>query len=60
MFRHSFIYLGGIFLDMGIHEVDYLCWLVGEKPKSVIAFASANSHMAESFKNIGINMSPTL
>ncbi|XP_062618712.1 myo-inositol 2-dehydrogenase-like isoform X1 [Saccostrea cucullata] len=32
-----------IFLDMAIHDIDYICWLVGEKPLSVCAFGSISS-----------------
>lgn len=34
---------GGIFLDMAIHDIDYVCWLVGERPSSVCAFGSISS-----------------
>lgn len=33
----------GIFLDMAIHDIDYVCWLVGERPSSVCAFGSISS-----------------
>ncbi|XP_061162544.1 myo-inositol 2-dehydrogenase-like isoform X2 [Saccostrea echinata] len=35
-----------IFLDMAIHDIDYICWLVGEKPSSVCAFGSISSDNA--------------
>ncbi|XP_071510428.1 inositol 2-dehydrogenase-like [Diadema antillarum] len=28
---------GGIYLDSGIHEVDIVCWIVGEAPETVFA-----------------------
>lgn len=46
-----FILLGRIFLDMAIHDIDYICWLVGEKPSSVCAFGSISSDNAELYKS---------
>ncbi|XP_022338565.2 myo-inositol 2-dehydrogenase-like [Crassostrea virginica] len=40
-----------IFLDMAIHDIDYICWLVGEKPSSVCAFGSISSDNAELYKS---------
>ncbi|XP_033761922.1 uncharacterized oxidoreductase YrbE-like [Pecten maximus] len=44
---------GGIFLDMGIHDIDYVCWLAGGKPNSVMATAVRSSEKAKSYKSIG-------
>ncbi|XP_021339864.1 uncharacterized protein LOC110441088, partial [Mizuhopecten yessoensis] len=44
---------GGIFLDMGIHDIDYVCWLAGEKPNSVNATAVRSSDNAEAYKSMG-------
>lgn len=51
MYNCSFV--GGIFLDMGIHGIDYTCWLVGEKPCSVMAYGSTTSGEAEGYKELG-------
>lgn len=39
-----------IFLDMAIHDIDYICWLVGERPSSVCAFGSISSDNAELYQ----------
>lgn len=36
---------------MAIHDIDYICWLVGEKPSSVCAFGSISSDNAELYKS---------
>lgn len=42
--------VGRIFLDMAIHDIDYICWLVGERPSSVCAFGSISSDNAELYQ----------
>lgn len=39
-----------IFLDMAIHDIDYICWLVGEKPSSVCAFGSISSDNSDLYQ----------
>ncbi|XP_060081806.1 inositol 2-dehydrogenase-like [Ylistrum balloti] len=48
--KHS---TGGIFLDMGIHDIDYVCWLAGEKPNSLMATVTRSSEKAETYKSLG-------
>ncbi|GFR32466.1 myo-inositol 2-dehydrogenase [Trichonephila clavata] len=33
---------GGIFHDCAVHDIDYICWLLGEYPCSVSSFAHAH------------------
>lgn len=42
--------VGRIFLDMAIHDIDYICWLVGGRPSSVCAFGSISSDNAELYQ----------
>ncbi|KAK3108503.1 hypothetical protein FSP39_009372 [Pinctada imbricata] len=44
---------GGIFMDMGIHDVDYICWLAGEKPSSVYATGCRCGTSAEMYARVG-------
>ncbi|XP_069110824.1 uncharacterized oxidoreductase YrbE-like [Argopecten irradians] len=44
---------GGIFLDMAIHDIDYVCWLAGGRPTSVMATGVTSSDSAENYKRIG-------
>jgi predicted dehydrogenase len=48
-----FLSPGGIILDMGIHDVDYISWLIGEEPEYCTAMGSNTSYLAEGFKSYG-------
>lgn len=41
---------GGIFHDCAVHDIDFICWVAGEYPSSVSAYAHANF---EDVKSIG-------
>ena len=38
---------------MGIHDVDYICWLASEKPSSVYATGRRRGPSAEMYKRLG-------
>lgn len=44
---------GGIFLDMGIHDVDYIAWIIGDEPEFCTAIGSHTSVMSEGFQSYG-------
>ncbi|XP_076442845.1 putative oxidoreductase YrbE [Babylonia areolata] len=44
---------GGIFCDSAIHQLDYVVWLLGERPCSVTAVGGCRSGEAESFRACG-------
>ena len=38
---------------MGIHDIDYICWLVGEEPDYCTAIGSRTSDLAEGYQSYG-------
>ena len=44
------LFLGGVFHDTAVHDIDCICWMLGEYPETVSAYAHAN---LEDIKEIG-------
>ncbi|KAL8566111.1 hypothetical protein ACOMHN_051837 [Nucella lapillus] len=44
---------GGIFCDSAIHQLDYVLWLLGQKPCSVLAVGGCRSEEASHFRACG-------
>ncbi|XP_025105624.1 uncharacterized protein LOC112571048 [Pomacea canaliculata] len=43
---------GGIFIDSAIHMLDYVPWLVGEKPSSLVVTGSCTSSVAAVYEQV--------
>lgn len=41
----SLVISGGIFHDCGVHDIDFVCWMLGEYPESV--YTQAHVHVKE-------------
>ena len=37
----SFLKISGMYHDCAVHDIDMICWIVGEEPVGVMAFGSA-------------------
>ena len=44
---------GGVFCDSAIHQLDYVCWMLGEKPRSLVAVGGRTSELADVFEKCG-------
>ena len=49
-FVYNVFILGGIFHDCAVHDIDCICWILGEYPESVSAYGHANF---EDIKELG-------
>ena len=39
------IVIGGIFVDSAVHDLDLVCWLAGEEPRSIYATGGATNDL---------------
>jgi len=50
LFLH--IFTGGIFHDCAVHDIDTICWIVGDYPTSVHTFAHAHVDVIRSLNDV--------